>query len=49
MLKTPTVLTGSTIDMADTLRRYRDVYGITYFIVQQPYAEAFAKVIAELR
>jgi hypothetical protein len=35
--------------MADTLRHYRDAYGITYVIVQQAYADAFAKVIAELR
>jgi hypothetical protein len=35
--------------MADALRRYRDVYGVTYITVQQPHAEAFAKVIAELR
>jgi hypothetical protein len=35
--------------MADALRRYRAVYGITYITVQQPHAETFAKVIAELR
>jgi hypothetical protein len=35
--------------MADALRRYRDVYGVTYITVQQPHAEAFAKVMAELR
>jgi probable F420-dependent oxidoreductase len=49
VLRTPTVLSGSTADIADTLRHYRDAYGVTYFIVQQAYAEAFAKVIAELR
>jgi probable F420-dependent oxidoreductase len=49
MLRTPTVLTGSTKDMADTIREYRDTYGITYITVQQPHAEPFAKVIAELR
>ena len=49
VLRTPTVLSGSTADIADTIRHYRDTYGVTYFIVQQAYAEAFAKVIAELR
>ena len=49
LLRAPTVLSGSIGDMADALRRYRDVYGVTYITVQQPHAEAFAKVIAELR
>jgi probable F420-dependent oxidoreductase len=49
MLRTPTVLSGTTSDIADTIRHYRDHYGVTYIIVQQMYAEAFAKVIDELR
>jgi probable F420-dependent oxidoreductase len=49
LLRAPTVLSGSISDMADALRRYRAVYGITYITVQQPHAETFAKVIAELR
>jgi len=49
ILATPAVLSGSTRDIADTIRGYRDEYGITYITVQQPHAEAFAKVIAELR
>ena len=49
LLRTPGVLSGSTADIADEIRRYRDTYGVTYVIVQQPHAEAFAKVIAELR
>jgi probable F420-dependent oxidoreductase len=49
LLRAPTVLSGSTSDIADTIRRYRDTYGVTYIIVQQQHAEAFAKVIAELR
>jgi probable F420-dependent oxidoreductase len=48
-LQTPTVLSGSTADIADTIRHYRDHYGITYITVQQAHAEAFAKVIEELR
>jgi probable F420-dependent oxidoreductase len=49
LLRTPGVLSGSTTDIAGEIRRYRDTYGVTYIIVQQPHAEAFAKVIAELR
>jgi hypothetical protein len=49
LLRAPTVLSGSISDMADALRGYRAVYGITYITVQQPHAETFAKVIAELR
>jgi probable F420-dependent oxidoreductase len=49
LLRTAGVLSGSTKDIADEIRRYRDTYGVTYIIVQQPHAEAFAKVIAELR
>lgn len=49
LLRTPGVLSGSVRDIAATIRGYRDTYGITYVTVQQPHAEAFAKVIAELR
>jgi probable F420-dependent oxidoreductase len=49
ILSTPAVLSGSTNDIADTICGYRDDYGVTYITVQQPHAEAFAKVIEELR
>ncbi|PEG33751.1 F420-dependent oxidoreductase [Mycolicibacterium agri] len=49
LLSTPAVLSGSTRDIADTLRGYRDTYGVSYLIVQDKHAEAFSKVIAELR
>ena len=49
LLRHPGVLSGSPQDMADRLRQYRDVYGISYIIVQAPHAEAFAKVISRLR
>ena len=49
MLRTPAVLSGSTKEIADTLRGYRDTYGVTYITVQQQHAEPFAKVLAELR
>lgn len=49
LLQHPSVLSGSTRDMADRLRNHRDRYGISYLIVQHQNAEAFAKVIDELR
>lgn len=49
LLGMPAVLSGSPRDMADTLRTYRQRYGLSYFTVQEKHAEAFAKVIAELR
>jgi len=49
LLRHPGVLSGSTLDMADRIRGYRDTYGVGYIIVQAPHAEVFAKVIAELR
>ena len=49
LLRHPGVLSGSTRDMADRIRGYRDTYGVSYIIVQAPHAEVFAKVIAELR
>ncbi|WNG92103.1 TIGR03621 family F420-dependent LLM class oxidoreductase [Mycobacterium sp. ITM-2016-00318] len=48
LLATPAVLSGSTRDIADTIRGYRDTYGVSYLIVQDKHAEAFSKVIAEL-
>lgn len=49
MLLAPTVLSGSTADIVDRVRELRDRYGVTYITVQQQHAEAFAKVIADLR
>ncbi|GFG74808.1 LLM class F420-dependent oxidoreductase [Mycobacterium botniense] len=49
LLTMPAVLTGSPRDMADTLRGYRETYGLSFFTVQDGHAESFAKVIAELR
>ncbi len=49
LLALPAVLTGSPRNMADTLRGYRDSFGLTSFTVQDNHAENFAKVIAELR
>lgn len=49
LLRHPGVLSGSPRDIADRIRGYRDTYGVSYIIVQAPHAEAFSKVIAELR
>ena len=49
LLRAPSVLSGSIKEIADTIRSYRDTYGVTYITVQQLHAEPFAKVIAELR
>jgi len=49
LLRHPGVLSGSTRDIADRIRLYREAYGVSYIIVQAPHAEVFAKVIAELR
>ena len=48
LLRHPGVLSGSTDEIAERIRGYRDVYGISYVIVQARHAEAFAKVIALL-
>lgn len=49
LLALPGVLSGSPQEIADRLRHHRDTYGLTYFTVQEGHAEAFSKVIAELR
>jgi probable F420-dependent oxidoreductase len=49
LLALPSVLSGTTADIAEKLRGLRDTYGLTYFTVQDKHAEYFAKVIAELR
>lgn len=49
LLAMPAVLAGSPREIADTLRGYRETYGLTHFTVQENHAESFAKVIAELR
>ena len=49
ILASHSVLTGSPREMADTLSRYRDQYGVTFITVQDNHIDNFAKVIAELR
>ncbi|MBF6170441.1 TIGR03621 family F420-dependent LLM class oxidoreductase [Nocardia blacklockiae] len=45
----PGVLRGSPQTIADTLRHYRDAYGITHFSVAEPRMSALAQVIEHLR
>ncbi len=49
LLRHPGVLSGTTDEIAERLRGYREGYGISYVIVQARHAEAFAKVIALLK
>ncbi|MCX2714150.1 TIGR03621 family F420-dependent LLM class oxidoreductase [Mycolicibacterium sp. J2] len=49
LLAHPGVLSGTVADQAAKLRRLREEYGVSYFVVQAGHAEAFGKVIAELR
>jgi probable F420-dependent oxidoreductase len=49
LLALPAVLSGTPRDIADTLRGYRETYGLTSVTVQEHHAETFAKVIAEFR
>ena len=49
LLALPSVLSGSPRDIADTLRGYRETYGVSSVTVQEHHAETVAKVIAEFR
>lgn len=49
LLAMPAVLSGSPRDIADTLRGYRETYGLTSFTAQESHVDTFAKVIAEFR
>jgi len=49
LLAHPGVLSGTIADQAAKLRRLRQEHGVSYFVVQAGHAEAFGKVIAELR
>ena len=49
LLALPSVLSGSPRDIADTLRGYRETYGLTSVTVQEHHADTVAKVIAEFR
>jgi alkanesulfonate monooxygenase SsuD/methylene tetrahydromethanopterin reductase-like flavin-dependent oxidoreductase (luciferase family) len=45
----PGVLRGSAQDIAETLHRYREIYGVTYFSIPQLDMLSFGKVLHHLR
>jgi hypothetical protein len=45
----PSVLRGSPRQIADTLVDHREMYGLTYFTVQDYHGKYFAEVIKALR
>ncbi|WP_405615638.1 TIGR03621 family F420-dependent LLM class oxidoreductase [Streptomyces sp. NBC_01508] len=49
VLRLPNVLAGPVPRIAETLHRYRETYGLSYFSVREPHMTDFAKVIAHLR
>lgn len=49
ILALPGSLTGSAVQVAETLLRYREKYGLTYFGVLEDHMADFAKVIERLR
>jgi len=48
LLESPYVLLGTADQIADDLRARRQRWGISYYVVFEPYLEAFAPVIARL-
>ncbi|MEV5243181.1 LLM class F420-dependent oxidoreductase [Streptomyces cinnamoneus] len=49
LLEHPAVLAGSVREIAERVRGHRERYGFTYFTVLEPFMDAFAPVIEELR
>jgi probable F420-dependent oxidoreductase len=49
LLALPGVLSGSVSEMAEKVRGLRDSLGVSYLVVQAGHAEAFGRVITELR
>ena len=48
ILQSPYVLIGTVDQMVEDLRAYRDRWGISYYVVHEPYMDAFAPVVARL-
>ena len=48
ILQTPYVLIGTIGQMVEDLLAYRDRWGISYYVVHEPYMDAFAPVVARL-
>ena len=49
ILQLPGVLHGTASEIADTLHRYREQFGLTYFTLTEPSMVDFASVISQLR
>ncbi len=48
ILQSPYVLIGTVDQMVEDLQVYRDRWGISYYVVHEPYMDAFAPVVARL-
>jgi len=48
ILQSPYVLIGTVDQMVEDLQARRDRWGISYYVVQEPYLDAFAPVIARI-
>jgi probable F420-dependent oxidoreductase len=48
ILQSPYVLIGTVDQMVEDLQAYRDRWGISYYVVHEPYMDAFASVVARL-
>ena len=48
VLQSPYVLIGTVDQIVEDLQAYRDRWGISYYVVHEPYMDAFAPVVARL-
>jgi alkanesulfonate monooxygenase SsuD/methylene tetrahydromethanopterin reductase-like flavin-dependent oxidoreductase (luciferase family) len=48
VLQSPYVLIGTVDQIVENLQAYRDRWGISYYVVHEPYMDAFAPVVARL-
>jgi hypothetical protein len=48
ILQCPYVLIGTVDQMVEDLQARRELWGISYYVVHEPYADAFAPVVARL-
>ncbi len=48
ILQSPYVLIGTVDQMVEDLQAYRDRWGISYYVVHEPFMDAFAPVVARL-
>jgi hypothetical protein len=48
ILETPYVLIGSIAQIVDDLQARRERWGFSYYVIFEPYIDAFAPVVAQL-